>query len=80
MLATRKNNYLRNIKKRLNEEMSANDLAQSMQITTRSARRILSELEVNGLAQVMAAEIRVKKVVQGKFINIFYKETIVNTY
>ncbi|EPD52204.1 hypothetical protein HMPREF1210_01557 [Paenisporosarcina sp. HGH0030] len=44
------------IKKRLNEEMSANDLAQYMQITTRSARRILSELEVNGLAQVIAEE------------------------
>jgi len=44
------------IKKRLNEEMSANDLAQYMQITPRSARRILSELEVNGLAQVIAEE------------------------
>lgn len=44
------------IKKRLNEEMSANDLAQYMQITTRSARRILSELEVNGLAEVIAEE------------------------
>ncbi|MEH7401847.1 ArsR family transcriptional regulator [Gottfriedia acidiceleris] len=44
------------IKKRLNEEMSANELAQYMQITTRSARRILSRLEVNGLAQVIAEE------------------------
>lgn len=44
------------IKKRLNEEISANELAQYMQITTRSARRILSELEVNGLAHVIAEE------------------------
>ncbi|HHT7190317.1 TPA: ArsR family transcriptional regulator [Bacillus cereus] len=44
------------IKKRLNAEISANELAQYMQITTRSARRILSELEVNGLAHVIAEE------------------------
>lgn len=44
------------IKKRLNEEISANELAQYMQITTRSARRILSELESNGLAHVIAEE------------------------
>jgi hypothetical protein len=44
------------IKKRLNEEISASELAQYMQITTRSARRILNELEVNGLAQVVAEE------------------------
>ncbi|WHY93269.1 HTH domain-containing protein [Neobacillus cucumis] len=44
------------IKKRLNEEISANELAQYMQITTRSARRVLSELEVNGLAHVIAEE------------------------
>ena len=44
------------IKKRLSEEISASELAQYMQITTRSARRILNELEVNGLAQVVAEE------------------------
>ncbi|WP_369900820.1 ArsR family transcriptional regulator [Bacillus manliponensis] len=44
------------IKKRSNEEISANELAQYMQMTTRSARRILSELEANGLAHVVAEE------------------------
>lgn len=44
------------IKKRLKEEISASELAQYMQITPRSARRILNELEVNGLAQVVAEE------------------------
>lgn len=44
------------IKKRKNNEISANELAQFMQITIRSARRILNELEVNGLAQVIAEE------------------------
>jgi len=44
------------IKKRLKEEISASELAQYMQITPRSARRILNELEVNGLALVVAEE------------------------
>ncbi|MEK4487351.1 ArsR family transcriptional regulator [Psychrobacillus sp. FSL H8-0484] len=44
------------IKKRSSKEISASELAQYMQITTRSARRILSELEVNGLAHVVAEE------------------------
>ncbi|MFJ7936285.1 hypothetical protein [Sporosarcina sp. NPDC096371] len=44
------------IKKRAREEISASELAQFMQITTRSARRILSELEGDGLAHVMAEE------------------------
>ena len=44
------------INKRLNEEMSANELAQYMQITPRSARRILNELEVDGLAHIVAEE------------------------
>lgn len=44
------------INKRSTEEISANELAQYMQITTRSARRILNELEGNGLAVVVAEE------------------------
>ncbi len=44
------------INKRLTNEVSANELAQYMQITTRSARRILNELEVDGLAVVVAEE------------------------
>ncbi|QFG00267.1 ArsR family transcriptional regulator [Psychrobacillus glaciei] len=44
------------MKKRLKEEISASELAQYMQITPRSARRILNELEENRLALVVAEE------------------------
>ena len=44
------------INKRHSEEISASELAQYMQITTRSARRVLNELEGNELAVVVAEE------------------------
>jgi len=38
------------------KEINAHELAQQMKIMPRSARRILTELEGNGLAQVVAEE------------------------
>lgn len=37
-------------------KFSANELAQYLQMTPRSARRILNELEMTGLAKVVAEE------------------------
>lgn len=44
------------LKKRRSQEINAHELAQYMQILPRSARRILMELESNGLAQVVGEE------------------------
>lgn len=44
------------IHKRGTEQFSANELAQYLQMTPRSARRILNELEMTGLAKVVAEE------------------------
>ncbi|MGZ9816992.1 ArsR family transcriptional regulator [Peribacillus simplex] len=44
------------LKKLSNDELNANELANYMQITPRSARRILTALEEKGFAQVVAEE------------------------
>lgn len=51
------------------EQFSANELAQYLHMTPRSARRILNELEMTGLAKVVVEECPVKQDDHAKFIN-----------